>query len=78
VLVIEAGALAATWTTRATAAVSPGRSGNVRVHVTVEPALLQLNPPPLPLTYVRPVGRWSVMVIVPVVVDVPTLRTVSV
>jgi hypothetical protein len=57
------------------AEVAPGANAVVLVHVTVCAAVVQLQPVPVAEDGVKPVGRVSVTVIVPVVVDDPALFT---
>jgi len=58
--------------------VAVGAMGPAFVQVTVWPEAEQVQPVPVPTINVRPVGRVSVTVIVPLVEAVPTFFTVRV
>src|SRR5438105_428292 len=75
VLVTLGAAALLTLTVSVIALLALAASGPLLVQVTVWPLAEQLQPVPVPEMKLRPVGKVSVMVIVPVVLALPAFET---
>ena len=78
VLVTEGEAAPETATVSVIVLLAPAASEPELVQVTVPPRAEQFQPVPVPETKLKPIGRGSVTVIVPVLAADPTFLTVSV